>query len=71
MKNNRGYIAIIIVLLGVIFFLTVLLFISDTGKYCVPIIKEQHSMPVKLLNKDSLAGAGSSGGNYYQKDTAK
>jgi hypothetical protein len=58
-------------LVAVIIFLIVLLFLSGSGKYCVPMVKEQQTMPGKISDKDSLAGAGSSGTINYKKDTIK
>ncbi|MES2140718.1 MAG: hypothetical protein V4511_13500 [Bacteroidota bacterium] len=54
MNNNKFYLLIIFILLGIVAFLGVLLFMGDLGKYCVPISKEMHRLPVNTLSKDSL-----------------
>jgi len=52
MKNNKFYLVLIIFLLGVIGFLIFLLFVSDSGRYCVPITNEKKHIPA-ILDKDS------------------
>ncbi|MES2396260.1 MAG: hypothetical protein V4549_09670 [Bacteroidota bacterium] len=54
MNTNKIYLLIIFILLGVVAFLVVLLFMGDSGKYCVPLTKEKHHVPVNVLYKDSL-----------------
>lgn len=54
MNTNKIYLLIIFILLGVIAFLVVLLFMGDSGKYCVPLTKEKHHVPVNIFWKDSL-----------------
>ncbi len=54
MKNNKGYLVIIFVLLAAIVFLVFLLFVADSGKYCVPLIKEKTQIPVNAVGNDSL-----------------
>lgn len=54
MNTNKVYLVIIILLLAVVGFLVVLLFVSDSGKYCVPLVKEKSYDPVTIFGKDSL-----------------
>jgi len=54
MNSNKIYLVIIFILLVIVAFLVVLLFIGDSGKYCVPITKEEHHLPVNVFAKDSL-----------------
>lgn len=54
MKTNKIYVLVIFMLLGVIAFLVVLLFMGDSGKYCVPLTKEMDHLPVNVLGEDSL-----------------
>lgn len=54
MKTNKVYLLIIFILLGVIAFLVVVLFMGDSGKYCVPLTKEKHHVPVNVFENDSL-----------------
>ncbi|MES2285505.1 MAG: hypothetical protein V4547_07440 [Bacteroidota bacterium] len=54
MNNNKIYLLIIFVLLGVVAFLGIFLFMGDSGKYCVPLTKEMHHSPVNAWGKDSL-----------------
>lgn len=54
MNNNKIYLLIIFILIGIVAFLGVLLFIGDSGKYCVPLTKEKDHLPLNVLNKDSL-----------------
>lgn len=54
MNNNKIYLLIIFILLGVIAFLVFLLFVGDSGKYCVPITKEKSDPPLNILSKDSV-----------------
>jgi len=53
-NNKKVYTRIIIGLIVLIVFLVILLFMSDSGKYCTPIVKEQQQIPDKFLEKDSL-----------------
>lgn len=48
MKNNNVYTIIIIGLIAIIVFLTILLFVGDSGKYCKPMIKEEIGFPKKV-----------------------
>lgn len=54
MKTNKIYVLIIFVLLGVIAFLVVLLFMGDSGKYCVPLTKEMDHLPIHVFGVDTL-----------------
>jgi hypothetical protein len=54
MNTNKIYLLIIFILLGVVAFLVVLLFMGDSGKYCVPLTKERHHIPVDVFGEDSL-----------------
>lgn len=54
MNTNKIYLLMIFILLGVIIFLVVLLFMGDSGKYCVPITKEMDHLPVTIFGGDSL-----------------
>ncbi len=54
MNNNKIYLLIIFTLLGVVAFLAVLLFMGDSGKYCVPLTREMDLPPVNILSKDPL-----------------
>lgn len=53
MNTNKIYLLIIFILLGVIAFLVILLFMGDSGKYCVPLTKEKEHLPVNVLDNDS------------------
>lgn len=53
MKNNKFYLVLIIFLLGVIGFLVFLLFVSDSGRYCVPLTNEKKYTPA-TLDQDSV-----------------
>lgn len=64
MKNNKVYFAIIILLLVIIAFLVILLFMGDSGKYCVPITKQKIHIPETFFDKDSLVRMDSLSSEY-------
>lgn len=59
MNSNKIYLVVIFILMGIIGFLVVLLFMGDSGKYCVPITKDESHLPISVPGEYPLKRADS------------